>query len=75
MMQAMADDPHSVALHEYYEKRGFRYMRTCRYDPETYPSAALFQKSTEEIDVAAASRFEEVTFSTPVPHRILVPQA
>jgi GNAT superfamily N-acetyltransferase len=62
----------NTALHEYYEKRGFRYLRTCPYDPKFYPSAALFQKSTEEIDEAAASQFEEVTS---VPDRILVPQA
>jgi GNAT superfamily N-acetyltransferase len=62
----------NTALHEYYEKRGFRYLRTCPYDPKFYPSAALFQKSTEEIDVAAASQFEE---AASVPDGILVPQA
>ena len=48
------------ALHNYYEKRGFRYLRTCPYDFKTYPSSALFQKPTDEVDDAAESRFTEV---------------
>jgi GNAT superfamily N-acetyltransferase len=37
----------NVALHDYYEKRGFRFLRK-RVDPR-YPSAALFQKPTASI--------------------------
>lgn len=50
----------NVALHNYYEKRGFRFWRKCPFDQETYPSAALFQKPAAEIDEAAAARFVEV---------------
>jgi GNAT superfamily N-acetyltransferase len=48
------------ALHNYYEKRGFEYVRTCPYDRKTYPSSVLFQKSTSEADGAAESRFADV---------------
>ncbi len=48
----------NVALHNYYEKRGFRFCRICQLPKgEYYPSAALFQKPTSKIDEAAASRF------------------
>lgn len=51
----------NLALHNYYEKRKFRFVRTCQFDePHSYPSAALFQKPTAEIDgEAAAARFAE----------------
>jgi ribosomal protein S18 acetylase RimI-like enzyme len=49
----------NVALHNYYEKIGFRFCRIGPFDKETYPSAALFQKPTSEIDEAAAARFTE----------------
>ena len=52
------------ALHDYYEKRGFEYLRTCPYDFKTYPSSALFQKPTDEVDDAAESRFTEVNGSS-----------
>lgn len=52
------------ALHDYYEKRGFYYLRTCPYDFKTYPSSALFQKRTDEVDDAAESRFTEVNGSS-----------
>jgi GNAT superfamily N-acetyltransferase len=55
----------NVALHDYFEKRGFRYCRTCPFGPETYPSAALFQKPTTEVDGVAASRFAEVSVPSP----------
>ncbi len=48
----------NVALHEYYEKRGFRFMRK-RVDPE-YPSAALFQKPTACITDADIPRLREI---------------
>jgi GNAT superfamily N-acetyltransferase len=49
------------ALRDYYTKRGFRFRRICPFDKETYPSAALFQKSISEVDAdAAAARFTEV---------------
>ena len=44
----------NVALHNYYEKRGFRFCRIASCKAEDYPSAALFQKPTSEIDLAAA---------------------
>jgi ribosomal protein S18 acetylase RimI-like enzyme len=51
----------NYALQNYYKAQGFSHVRTCDFDdPWDYPSAALFQKSTNEIDVAAAARFLEV---------------
>ena len=44
----------NLALHHYYEKRGFRF---CRVASCEYPSAALFQKPTSEVDLAAAHSF------------------
>ena len=49
----------NVALHNYYKKTGFRFCRIADFDEtdsfaEIYPSAALFQKPTSEIDLAAA---------------------
>jgi predicted N-acetyltransferase YhbS len=50
------------ALHDYYKGQGFRHLRTCPFDDEwEYPSAALFQKPTADIDVAAAGCFKEVS--------------
>jgi GNAT superfamily N-acetyltransferase len=49
------------ALRNYYEKRGFRFCRICPFDQETYPSGALFQKPTSEVDEAAAGRFTEAS--------------
>jgi predicted N-acetyltransferase YhbS len=50
------------ALHNYYEKRGFQRYGTCEFteDEHHYPSAALFQKPTAEIDRESASRFVPV---------------
>jgi ribosomal protein S18 acetylase RimI-like enzyme len=48
------------ALQAYYRRRGFMHVRTWPYDPRDYPSAALFQKPTEDINAAAATRFREV---------------
>jgi GNAT superfamily N-acetyltransferase len=48
----------NVALHNYYEKRGFRFSRIALCEASDYPSAALFQKPTSEIDLAAARSFE-----------------
>ena len=48
----------NVALHNYYEKRGFRHLRIAQCQAEDYPSAALFQKPTSEIDLAAGHSFE-----------------
>ena len=50
----------NVALHNYYEKRGFRRLRIAQCQAEDYPSAALFQKPTSEIDLAAARIFDVV---------------
>ena len=46
-----------MALHNYYEKRGFRSLRIASREAKRYPSAALFQKPTSEIDLEAARRF------------------
>jgi ribosomal protein S18 acetylase RimI-like enzyme len=48
-------------LQNYYKSQGFRHVRTHDLDkPWDYPSAALFQKPTTEIDHAAAARFFEI---------------
>jgi GNAT superfamily N-acetyltransferase len=55
----------NVALHSYYEKRGFRHVRTEPFDKETYPSAALFQKPTSMADHTAEARFTEAPRRSP----------
>ncbi len=61
----------NVALHNYYEKRGFHFCRIAGVKeipnrngrnggPDRWPSAALFQKPTDDVDATAAQRFEEV---------------
>ena len=48
-------------LQNYYKAQGFRHVRTYDLDyPWDYPSAALYQKPTNEIDMTAAARFLEV---------------
>jgi len=48
----------NLALHDYYKSQGFEHLRTLEFhNPWDYPSAALFQKPTVEIDAAAAARF------------------
>jgi hypothetical protein len=48
----------NIALHNYYEKQKFAPVRICQFDdPHSYPSAALFQKPTAEIDTDAVARF------------------
>ena len=50
----------NVALHNYYEKRGFRPLGGRRPAKiNNYPSAALFQKPVSEVDEEAAARFRE----------------
>jgi GNAT superfamily N-acetyltransferase len=50
------------ALHNYYEKRGFQHYKVCEFkESEYYPSAALFQKTTAEIDPESVARFHELT--------------
>jgi len=51
----------NMALHNYYQGTGFRFCRICPFGQWTYPSAALFQKPTREVDEAAASRFSGVS--------------
>lgn len=54
----------NLGLHGYYRAQGFDYLRTVPFpDYWDYPSAALFQKATTEIDWASAARFkmEEAT--------------
>jgi hypothetical protein len=49
-------------LHNYYEKRGFQHYKVREFTKEEYyPSAALFQKPTAEIDQESAARFIEPT--------------
>jgi GNAT superfamily N-acetyltransferase len=57
----------NLTLHSYYETRGFRQVRICDFDDpdSSYPSAALFQKPTAEVDEAAAARFAAVHDALP----------
>jgi len=49
----------NLALHRYYERQGFNHLRTLKFENRwDYPSAALFQKSTADVDLEAAARFE-----------------
>ncbi len=49
----------NLALHRYYKGQGFEHLRTLQFeDYWDYPSAALFQKPTADVDPAAATRFE-----------------
>lgn len=51
----------NLALHDYYRGQGFGHLRTVPFpDYWDYPSAALFQKATTEIDGASAARFTVV---------------
>jgi GNAT superfamily N-acetyltransferase len=55
----------NTALHRYYEKQGFRSVRIPKPDDSgSRPSAALFQKPTEEVDEVAATRFTKITGRT-----------
>lgn len=48
------------ALQAYYKRQGFTHLRTWKFnDPWDYPSAAVFQKSTADINSVAATRFQE----------------
>lgn len=47
----------NIALHSYYQERGFSFLRFC--DDVRYPSAALFQKSTDDIRPADVTRLKE----------------
>lgn len=48
----------NVALHNYYKKRGFSFSPNHLVPSRDYPSAALFQKPTREIGLAAVDSFE-----------------
>lgn len=49
----------NLALHDYYKGQGFEHLRTLQFkDYWEYPSAALFQKPTGEVDADAAARFK-----------------
>jgi ribosomal protein S18 acetylase RimI-like enzyme len=49
----------NLALHRYYKGQGFEHLRTLQFENYwDYPSAALFQKSTADVDTDAAARFE-----------------
>jgi len=51
----------NAGLHEYYKNQGFTHLRTKQVATEwEYPSAALFQKPTADINKVAAARFKEV---------------
>jgi Acetyltransferase (GNAT) family len=61
----------NVALHNYYEKRKFQPVRICQFDePDYYPSAALFQKPTAEIDAEAVALFAVVNGRSREPGRM-----
>jgi hypothetical protein len=61
----------NIALHNYYKEQQFRPVRVCDFeDPDSYPSAALFQKPTAEIDANAVARFAVVNGSLLGPGRI-----
>jgi GNAT superfamily N-acetyltransferase len=47
----------NIALHSYYQKKGFRFLRFC--DDVDYPSAALFQRSAAGIGPADVPRLKE----------------
>jgi GNAT superfamily N-acetyltransferase len=50
----------NAGLHEYYKNQGFTHLRTKQVATEwEYPSAALFQKPTADINRVAAARFKE----------------
>jgi ribosomal protein S18 acetylase RimI-like enzyme len=50
----------NAGLHEYYKNQGFTHLRTKEVATEwEYPSAALFQKPTADINRVAAARFKE----------------
>jgi GNAT superfamily N-acetyltransferase len=58
----------NTMLHEYYEKRGFSFIRECDY--VDYPSAMLFQKPTAGITDADVPRLAEVPkLARPKPRR------
>jgi ribosomal protein S18 acetylase RimI-like enzyme len=49
----------NTALHQYYKDQGFEHLRTIEFDNYwDYPSAALFEKPTAEIDKEFAAMFE-----------------
>ena len=53
------------ALQAYYKRQGFAHVRTWQFnDPWDYPSAALFQKPTADINAAAPARFQELDSAT-----------
>jgi ribosomal protein S18 acetylase RimI-like enzyme len=53
-------------LHGYYKGQGFRHLRTVEFENEwDYPSGALFQKPTTDIDLASANSFTEIMPATP----------
>jgi GNAT superfamily N-acetyltransferase len=49
----------NIALHDYYQGRGFRFCRLCPFDQLAYPSGALFQKPTDKVDRTAATQFRK----------------
>jgi GNAT superfamily N-acetyltransferase len=57
----------NTALHGYYKDQGFTHLRTVPFETEwEYPSAALFQKPTSQIEPTAARRFTEIDTDSPV---------
>jgi GNAT superfamily N-acetyltransferase len=49
----------NTALHQYYKGQGFEHLRTLEFENYwDYPSAALFQKPTAEMDKESAAKFE-----------------
>lgn len=49
----------NLALHRYYKGQGFEHLGTLQFPNEwDYPSAALFQKPTADIDASATALFQ-----------------
>jgi ribosomal protein S18 acetylase RimI-like enzyme len=49
----------NTALHQYYKNQGFEHLRTLEFENYwDYPSAALFEKPTAEIDNESIAAFE-----------------
>ena len=50
----------NLSLHEYYKRQGFEHLGTLDFkNPWEYPSAALFEKPTANIDRSSAAWFKE----------------
>jgi GNAT superfamily N-acetyltransferase len=62
----------NIALHNYYKEQQFIPVRVCDME-DNYPSAALFEKPTAEIDEAAVARFTKRVSRSLEPGRTPLP--